>query len=124
MQILIAGVPRAGKTTLAERLGGEHRLKPLHTDDLIDLGWSGASSVASSWMSRPGSWILEGVAVPRALRKWLVGNSGVPADVVYWLESERETLAAGQLAMAAGCRTVWGEILPDLTARGTRIELA
>jgi hypothetical protein len=55
-------------------------LQPMHTDDLIALGWSEASAAVIPWISRPGPWIIEGVAVPRALRKWFAANpTGKPA---------------------------------------------
>lgn len=121
MRVAIAGVPKAGKTTLAEQLDG---LK-LATDALIhDHDWSGASQAASEWLDlRCADLVLEGVAVPRALRKWLARNSeGKPVDRVVWLGSPREELTPGQATMAKGCATVWREILPELKARGVEIE--
>jgi hypothetical protein len=119
MRVLIAGVPRAGKTTFASSFSGE----VLHTDDLIEThDWSGASAQAAEWMSRPGARVIEGVAVPRALRKWLAANAeGKPADVVYFLDEPHVNLQHGQIAMAKGCRTVWNEILPELRARGVEV---
>jgi len=118
MRILIAGVPRAGKTTLAARLGHQHRFPVIHTDDHRHLGWSESSAAVAALMRQPGPWIIEGVAVPRAIRKWMAANEGKPADVIYWLGRERLALTRGQTSMARGCGTVWAEILPALTARG------
>lgn len=124
MRILVAGVPRAGKTTLAARLGHEHRIPVLHTDDHRSLGWSESSAAVAAQMRQPGPWIIEGVAVPRAIRKWLIMNDGKPADVIYWLGRERLALSRGQTSMARGCGTVWSQILPELTERGVeRISL-
>ncbi len=82
------------------------------------MGWSEASSAAARWINEPGPWIIEGVATPRALRKWLAVNSGKPADVIYWLPFQRVALTPGQITMANGCITVWREVEPMLMARG------
>lgn len=120
MRILIAGVPRAGKTTLANSLQLEHGIAPLHTDSLIGLGWPEASAAAALWIAKPGPWIIEGVSVGRALRKWLAANSGKPADAIYWMPFHCVPLTRGQSSMASGCITVWSEMLPELSARGVR----
>lgn len=124
MRILIAGVPRAGKSTLADELGERHNLKPLHTDDHIGIGWSESSAAVAAQICLPGPWIIEGVAVPRALRKWLAANEGKPADEVYWLPQECVPLNQGQASMGKGCATVWREILPTLLARGVTLRSA
>ncbi len=122
MRILICGVPRSGKTTLAAELERKHGLRARHTDDLIHLGWSEASAAAADWLDLPGPWIVEGVAVGRALRKWLAQASGKPADVVYWLGRERSPLSDGQTSMSAGCWSVWNEVLPELLGRRVKVE--
>ena len=74
MKIAIAGVPKAGKTTLAEEIPGD----PFHTDELMKtFTWSGASQEISYWFDKK-QFLIEGVAVPRALRKWLKANEGKP----------------------------------------------
>ena len=119
IRILIAGIPRTGKTTLSTSLG---IARVRHTDDLIALGWSEASAAAADWMGDVGPWVIEGVAVGRALRKWLAAHSiGKPCDVVYWLDSPLEALTPGQGAMAKGCTTVWDEIEPEIRERGVEI---
>ena len=66
--------------------------------------------------------MVEGVAVPRAIRKWLARNpEGKPVDRVVWLGSPRLELSKGQTTMAKGCNTVWQQILPELRARGVEI---
>ena len=130
MRIAIAGVPKAGKTPLSHELqGGNGYACPpgghcLHTDDLIrDHEWSGASAEAATWFDEPGQLIVEGVAVPRALRKWLIAHAeGKPCDRVIWLGRPLIELSPGRLTMAKGCRTVWLEVLPGLVARGVEIE--
>lgn len=121
MRILIAGIPRAGKTTIAIELARDLECEAWHTDDLAGLGWSEASAEAANWFVRDGPWVIEGVAVPRALRKWLAVNVGAPADTIYWLPMPRVALTPGQLTMAKGCLTVWHEVLPALVARGVSI---
>ena len=117
-RIAIAGGPRTGKTTLAKTFP-----EALHTDDLMGMGWSQASEyVASHWLTRQGPLVVEGVAVPRALRKWLVANQrGKPVDVVVWMAKPFVALTAGQVSMAKGCETVMAGLRGELAMRGVRL---
>lgn len=117
-RILIAGGPRTGKTTLANSLGIAR-----HTDDLIGtFDWSAASAEVATWIGADGPWIIEGVAVSRALRKWLVSHpEGKPCDRIHHLTMAHETLTPGQLTMTKGCATVWREVRESLAARGVEI---
>jgi adenylate kinase family enzyme len=120
-RIVIAGPPRAGKTTLAGRLGFEAR-GVRHTDDVMALGWSESSQAVTRWFDADGPWIVEGVATPRALRKWFArGLAGTPADLVVWLGRPLVSLDVHQESMAKGCRTVWDEIRPTLFRRGVTV---
>lgn len=117
-RVAIAGVPRAGKTTLAEEMGGGRS-----TDDLIGLGWSEASLEASGWFDLPGPWVVEGMAVPRALRKWLAAYpTGTPCDRLIWLGRPHAEQSPGQAAMGKGAATVMHEIVGELRARGVAVE--
>jgi SPP1 gp7 family putative phage head morphogenesis protein len=117
MRVVIAGGPRSGKTTLAATMG-----EAKHTDDIIDLGWSEASSAAMTWFDAPGPWVIEGVATARALRKWLDANpQGKPCDVVFWMPVPHVMLAKGQSTMLKGCEAVWRQVEPELVKRGVEI---
>ena len=122
MRVLITGGPKTGKTTLAKQLGAVYG-EPLHTDYLIGrLDWSEASAKVAEWMQEPAPWIIEGVAVPRALRKWLAANpTGKPADKVIFLGKPWHELSPGQLAMTKGLVTVWKEVVGELVARGVEL---
>lgn len=121
-RVLIAGGPRVGKTQLAEELAREAGIQAEHTDDLIGaLDWSAASLEVSRWLDRPAPWIIEGVAVPRALRKWLERSSGKPADVVYWSSTPKVPTTKAQDAMAKGCATVWEPVREELLRRGVSV---
>lgn len=120
MRIAIAGYPRAGKTTLSTKLGVE----PVrHTDSCIHLGWSGVSAEVARWLHLDGPWVIEGVAVPRAIRKWLKYSDpqAQPCDVLIYLTETFEELVGGQRQMAKGCDTVFAAIAPELAARDVRI---
>jgi broad-specificity NMP kinase len=126
-RILITGGPRTGKTTLARSLSPHAR----STDDVIHLGWSEASAEVATWFDRPGPWVIEGVAVPRALRKWLEANPHVkvgekwihpPCDRIIFLSKPHERLSKGQSSMAAGVLTVWREIAQRLHNLGVALE--
>lgn len=131
LRVLVAGGPRTGKTTLADELLAQMRafgleggapLDVQHTDDLIGkLDWSAASLEVSTWIDKPGPWIIEGVAVPRALRKWLERSGGKPADVVYWSSTAKVPTTKAQEAMAKGCATVWEPVREELLRRGVGI---
>lgn len=116
-RVAICGVPRAGKSTLSREMGDERS-----TDDIIGLGWSEASAEAARWFDDEGPMVVEGMTVPRALRKWLAANpEGRPVEEVRWLGTPREVLTSGQANMGKGARTVFEEILPELRRRGVVI---
>jgi hypothetical protein len=118
---VILGGPRSGKSTLAQNIS-RGRIRIRGTDELLGLGWSDSSLVASSWFEYPGPWICEGVTTPRALRKWLARNhSGLPADRLVWNNHPVAPRNAGQETMAKGCATVWLEIADELESRGAEI---
>src|SRR5512146_1527083 len=83
-RLILAGGPRAGKSHLAEALRDDG-IRLYGSDALIGLGWSESSAKASEWFDGDGPWIAEGVAMPRALRKWIARSPGRPADCVVWL---------------------------------------
>lgn len=74
MRILVTGVPHGGKTTFATQLGKVLDIPVYHTDAVIDLGWSESSAEVATWLDRPDPWVIEGVTVPRAIRKWLAAS--------------------------------------------------
>jgi hypothetical protein len=117
-----------GKTTLAQRLSKELGLELLSTDP-ASLGeggmcpvddWSAASQyIADNWIGNPNT-LIEGVAVPRALRKWRAGHPGqaFPAERFVVLETPFQDLKPGQRAMATALRQVLDELLQWIP-RGT-----
>ena len=118
-RVLIAGGPRTGKSTLAGTLG----LPVRSTDSVIELGWSQASAEVAVWLDSAGPWCIEGVAVVRALRKWLRAHAtGKPCDRVVMLTAPRVEWTRGQHVMAVGVATVWDNLKPELQARGVVIE--
>ena len=129
MRICITGGPKTGKTTLAAALADQYGdptgTTVAHTDDLIHLGWSEASLEASHWLDAPGPWIIEGVAVSRAIRKWISAwdqSSPPPLDKLIILVDPFSELTTGQRTMAKGVATVQSEIEPWLREFGVAIE--
>lgn len=121
MRICITGGPKTGKTTLANRIADEYGdhvgTTVAHTDDLIATHeWSAASLEVSHWLDAPGPWIIEGVAVSRALRKWRDAHPGErpPIDKLIVLSHPWVQLTGGQAAMAKGVATVQADIEPWL----------
>ena len=119
MKVAIIGSPKSGKTTFSSSFSGDVK----HTDELILLGWSEASEKASFWFDENVD-VIEGVAVPRALRKWLERNkTGKPVDKIIILTNAPFCeLSKGQATMAKGIVTVWKEIVGELLLRGVEIE--
>lgn len=70
MRILITGAPGAGKTRLSAFLAKLLKIEVKSTDALEDMEWSDRSATVAKWMDEPGPWIIEGVTIPRGLRKW------------------------------------------------------
>ena len=126
MRVLICGGPKVGKTFLADRLGKASGHRVRHTDDLIGkLDWSQSSEEVSKWMDEPGPWIIEGVSVPRAIRKFFDRHhrDEKPCDIVYWGQNPRvPRLLPGQVSMAKGVLTVWSQVNRLLLQRGVRVE--
>jgi len=142
-RILVAGGPRVGKTTLAKRLALEEAAREArgrgeiavgrdaekiaaallhHSDDLIEgREWSEQSDAVVELMNADGPWIIEGVTVVRALRKWLLANPGKPADVVYWSLASKVPLKHGQVQMASGCATIWLQVSEELAHREVEV---
>ena len=126
-RICITGGPKTGKTSLARDLMERERIAigcSFHTDDLMELGWSEASQAACAWLDTPGPWIVEGVAVSRALRKWRDQHPDAPppVDRVIFLTTPHVERLAGQVAMARGVQTVHDEIEPWLNEHGITTE--
>ncbi len=122
-RVIVAGGPRCGKTTFAKELATRTGVPVRHTDDLIGVyDWSASSEHVATWFDRPGSWIVEGVTAPRAIRKWLASHpKGKPADVIYWGVEPRVHITKEQAAMLKGVMTVWKEIRTEVLMRGVKV---
>lgn len=141
-RLVITGWPRAGKTTLANKLK-ETRLYDLeqvdsksvyHLDVLFrenNLGWSEQSDTAAMLFNAlpiGESWIVEGVTAIRAIRKWLVGREpgAKPFNRVLYIAGpydKSKPLTPGQRAMGAGCDTALSDVTWELTRRGIRVDV-
>jgi adenylate kinase family enzyme len=101
MRIVITGSPQAGKTTLANLLAKVFALPLLQTDSVKHLEWSEASEHVSHWFNDSRDGIIEGVTVPRALRKWQNRNPNQPPPFDWFivLPNPRRALESGQETM-------------------------
>lgn len=133
MRIGITGGPRCAKSTLARELSaGTIPIFCTDPDELVKdhedgVGyvpsthqeWSKASQyVADVFLEQPGPWILDGVGLPRALRKWRDAHPGEkpPLDRLIVLMEPVAPVKPGQIAMAKGVKTVLDELKPWLGA--------
>ena len=125
MIVCITGGPGTGKSWLGEAMALTSGTTLLRTDDLIALGWSQASqAVAARMLTTTGDLIVEGVAVPRALRKALDQADGRPCDRLVLLRGrrpERGAASPGELVMAKGLLTVLHQIFAELVERGVEV---
>lgn len=122
MRTLVVGGPGVGKTTLSNMIAEQDGVPIRHTDDLIpEHEWSTASEKVAAWFDADGPWIIEGVAVVRALRKWMATNAGKPADLVLLGMTPKRKLTPGQRTMTKGHETVWREVRGELAKRGVEV---
>ena len=125
MIVCITGAPGTGKTWLGEALSLTSGTALVRTDDLIPLGWSEASqAVAARLLTAREDLIVEGVAVPRALRKALDQADERPCDRLVLLRArraERGVASPGELVMAKGLLTVLHQIFAELVERGVEV---
>lgn len=113
MRVVICGWPGAGKSTFAKELGEKLGVTPKATDAVRHLGWSECSEEVSHWFDEPGPWIVEGIAVPRALRKWHERNPDKepPFEKFYNMRHPNPAeLKQGQSTMGKGHDTVLREL--------------
>ena len=122
MKVCIAGGPQVGKTTLGKELGSNGAMV-LYSDEIVlGLDWSKQSEAVAAWLDAPAPWVIEGVPVIRALRKWLRTHpTGKPCDTLYWRFAARTTRTGGQETLAKGCLAVFQEVEPELRRRGVEI---
>lgn len=125
MIVCIAGAPGTGKSWLGEMMALTSGTALIRTDDYIPRGWSAASlDIAAQILVARGDLLVEGVAVPRALRKALELCAGPPCDRLVLLRTRRGEAGAelaGQAAMRKGMMTVLRGIWAKLVARGVEI---
>ncbi len=121
MRKIITGYPKTGKTTMAKD-ETEAGTPVRHTDNVAYLGWVEASAEVARWISFRAPYVIEGVACPRALRKWLRSHEGKPCETIVFLTEPHTELSADQETMSKGIDTVWNEIEPDLIDRGVEID--
>jgi hypothetical protein len=129
VHVVVAGGPRSGKSslamTLASHIGGDVAC----TDQLMGQGltWSEESQKVADWFNpvvTRSVAIVEGVVVPRALRKWLrTYETGKPCVRAVYLRGAHGVLTSSQENMSKGCWTVFSELIPELEKRGVLVEV-
>lgn len=135
-RVAIIGGPGCGKSTLAQAHARKLGCLVLCTDTLEQAQKTGRAStqnvlyapsslngqwsplslwVSQSWLNRPGPWVVEGVALIRALRKWHEAHPEElpPCDVVYWCREPLIELEPGAHSMLSGHDTIAGSTLDE-----------
>jgi hypothetical protein len=111
-KVALTGGPKTGKTTLSQQCVDRHVYR---TDDWQVIEWAHVPDAIIDQLESIDSWILEGVQVPRCLRK------GLKPNVVIWLDKPHVALSSGQRSMAKGCRTIYEEWI-DMVQRTEQFE--
>lgn len=120
--IMIAGWSGTGKTTLGRSLAEKLGIPLLSTDDFIGMGWSEASAHVAELLTDGVPRVVEGVAVPRVLRKLLAARPGEkPCDQLIVLTQPRREQTAKQVTQGKGHDTVLAEVRPALEATGVAV---
>lgn len=96
-RIGITGGPRTGKTTLAARSLDRPILS---TDAYREVPWADVPAAVIAACAPLPRFVIEGVQVPRALRK------GLAIDLLIYLRDPLAETTKGQQSMAKGVRTV------------------
>lgn len=99
-RIGVIGPPKAGKTTLSATLGDALDLPIIHSDDWQHLPWSDQSAALAAHCASPDRYLVEGVAVARALRK------GLQVDCLIYLQTPLIPLTPGQASLGKGLATI------------------
>jgi len=122
-RIIISGIPRTGKSTLADELHVNTGWPVYHTDELLPIGWRRASETLSTWFDKPFPWIIEGTLTIRALRIWIKTNpTKRPCDTFIWLARPKIQLTKDQQTLSKGLVTIYNQIRKTLLATGVEIQ--
>lgn len=117
-RIVIAGGPKAGKTTLAGKLK-QGPAPIVHTDDWRHEAWTDVPDrILEHLQELGGSWVLEGVQALRVLRRALDQGADLGVDRVVYIRGSHEKLTPRQSAMAKGVHTQWVGLKPRLRESG------
>lgn len=104
--VALAGGPNTGKTTVASQiLEANPDTVLIHGDDYLELGWSASSqALRDAANAETGNLLIEGVQVPRAIRK------GMDVGCLIVLTKVHEYNTKRQAALAKGMHTVITEL--------------
>jgi hypothetical protein len=105
-RIAITGGPRVGKTWLANTYGLDREI--IHTDTWQGVEWDKQPALIVAACEPLDRFLLEGVQVPRALRK------GLKVDALIWLDLAAAPQSPGQKAMGKAVATVLHTIRAQL----------
>lgn len=108
MKIVICGIPKSGKSTLALGLSTLTGYRVFHCDSLKHLPWSEQSEKIIELFTVEGSIIIEGVKTVYSLRKWKDRNpdKGCPIDCYVWLDKAKVPLSREQEALGRGMAVI------------------
>lgn len=111
-RIAVTGVPGSGKTTLCKAATSRPSTVIMCTDEFKDMPWSESSAmVAKKANETVRNFVIEGVAVPRALRKGMEVDAVIVLSRVVngHLTGLLKPLSSGQIGMGKSVHRVLDE---------------
>lgn len=136
MKILITGGPRVGKSYLAKELSIKYGIRHYCTDpqNMCDPHVNGVPDFITDWSEQSKyvvqNWIgkkdlIEGVAVPRSLRKWRKANptAPLPCDRLIILEGNRDILNTKQEGMKKSTLKIMKDVIDSWPELGQIAEV-
>lgn len=123
MLTMITGWSGTGKSCVyGKAIADEHGVPLLATDAFIPLGWSEASAHVAEMLTDGVSRVVEGVAVPRVLRKMLAAAPTIrPCARLVIVTKALRPQTAGQVKQGRQHDAFLAEILPALIALGVEV---
>ena len=118
MRICITGGPGTGKTTLSK----QYSVPVFHSDDFVKYGWDAQKTKTAALFNSPGPWVIEGVAVARALRHWLRISSKPPCDLLIVRKTVYRPISNQERNLLSGTETVIAGLIQPLRRLGVAIK--
>lgn len=121
-RVILAGVPRSGKTSHAARAGERFGRKVFWESQTFEGTRDEQAVEIARQIDSSGDWILEGCSAVLGLRQWLADNPHKQLDaVVYFFGKPVQKHSKGHERQSKAIHTVWAQIKSELQYRGATV---